>query len=824
MLTAKLCKACEAGDVREVEELLMSGATPNFAPSGNCYRYPLHCAASSGHAEIVKLLLQHEATVDPLEASSGWTPLMIATLKSAKSQKHIDVMMVLLEGGADAEVIDARGNTILHILASRGQTELLKQLLQKIPSLDILGPGFGYMTPLHYATEAGHVDTVEFLLQLKADPRGVDASGWTPVHWACRRGHKQVVDLLLSYGGSIEDRDFFYTDTNWHASVRPDESFCDAEVSNAIRCRVLIQPHRLGKAAGRFTMAVFIAAAARTFEGLGEKPMEPKPHSVCSPAHPDNEGRAIENKETRTQCQQDARCEYLVPPVQRSLYYTSATYCGELVTVERRSAVPGKSSSTRRGSSGGRVDSSSSHEYAQGSDSISVVSGESKEKLWLSNLEEGSATSPRASGQSQVILMALENNTANPWLPGILEFVYGSEVHESEAVSEIHASAPNFDRVFLKEATIPRWNDNVGWGTDREAYRLPCVTPCSSMQQKIKQENPAVGLTVPPESPLVVSHEGPVSPQNFEDRGLRPEKFISRLRSYPKAALPLARLHAKASCKAFQLLFTGAHSERRLASAETVGDQKGHMQRNPEVLCTFRDLKKRGQWPLKPHTNYAEYDVMVAQRERHIFNWFERVVASRYAAVTVVSKSEPTKVNEMTSETGSCSSECGLGDDLPRESRQSPSVDQMGAGIKWATFSTLFPQSDNTAQVDGLKGALPTPTLEGEKRVPCLRTEDLFDFPVEEPVTSDGRQYPCCKGHFLKRGFEPSRNKMGKLCLGFSGSLHSSKVGGPAIPGGGRSIRGESGSDQIDSPILHYRFKDMVELPHLREVRKVFRR
>ena len=101
-----------------------------------------------------------------------------------------------------------QGNTILHILASLGQTRLLKQLLKKIPSLDILGPGFGYLTPLHYATEAGHVDTVEFLLQLRADPRGVDASGWTPVHWACKRGHKPVVDLLLSYGGSIEDRDF----------------------------------------------------------------------------------------------------------------------------------------------------------------------------------------------------------------------------------------------------------------------------------------------------------------------------------------------------------------------------------------------------------------------------------------------------------------------------------------------------------------------------------------------------------------------------------------------------------------------------------------
>lgn len=101
-----------------------------------------------------------------------------------------------------------KGNTIVHILASLGQTALLKQVLHKVPSLDILGPGFGYLTPLHYATEAGHFSTVEFLLQLGADPRGVDASGWTPMHWACRQGDKRIIGLLLSSGGSIEDRDF----------------------------------------------------------------------------------------------------------------------------------------------------------------------------------------------------------------------------------------------------------------------------------------------------------------------------------------------------------------------------------------------------------------------------------------------------------------------------------------------------------------------------------------------------------------------------------------------------------------------------------------
>lgn len=58
MLTAKLCKACEDGDLKEVQELLESGATPNFASNGKCYRYPLHYATTSGHVDIVKLLLE----------------------------------------------------------------------------------------------------------------------------------------------------------------------------------------------------------------------------------------------------------------------------------------------------------------------------------------------------------------------------------------------------------------------------------------------------------------------------------------------------------------------------------------------------------------------------------------------------------------------------------------------------------------------------------------------------------------------------------------------------------------------------------------------
>lgn len=208
MLTSRLCKACEEGNLAEVEEVLSSGASPNFASCGVGYQYPLHYAATRGHAHIVEVLLQNDAAVDPVESSNAWTPLMLAALKSSGSPRHVAVMTALLDAGADVEVTDAKGNTVLHILASLGQTKMIMRLLKRYPSLDVLGPGFGYLTPLHYAAEAGHADTVKFLLQQGADPRCVDATGWTPVHWACRSGRKTVLDILLAWGGSVEDRDF----------------------------------------------------------------------------------------------------------------------------------------------------------------------------------------------------------------------------------------------------------------------------------------------------------------------------------------------------------------------------------------------------------------------------------------------------------------------------------------------------------------------------------------------------------------------------------------------------------------------------------------
>eukprot|EP00923_Selenidium_pygospionis_P011255 GHVN01019498.1.p1 GENE.GHVN01019498.1~~GHVN01019498.1.p1 ORF type:complete len:1399 (-),score=278.63 GHVN01019498.1:1398-5219(-) len=71
-----------------------------------------------------------------------------------------------------------------------------------------LVPGWGMLTPLHYACEGGHLDTAQCLLDLGADPFAIDACGWTPLHWAARCGHAALCLKLAERGADVHARDF----------------------------------------------------------------------------------------------------------------------------------------------------------------------------------------------------------------------------------------------------------------------------------------------------------------------------------------------------------------------------------------------------------------------------------------------------------------------------------------------------------------------------------------------------------------------------------------------------------------------------------------
>lgn len=81
---------------------------------------PLMEAASAGHLDIVKLLLNHNADVNA-HCATGNTPLMFACAGG-----QVDVVKVLLKHGANVEEQNENGHTPLMEAASAGHVEVAK--------------------------------------------------------------------------------------------------------------------------------------------------------------------------------------------------------------------------------------------------------------------------------------------------------------------------------------------------------------------------------------------------------------------------------------------------------------------------------------------------------------------------------------------------------------------------------------------------------------------------------------------------------------------------------------------------------------------------
>lgn len=74
-------------------------------------------------------------------------------------------------------------------------------------------------TPLHCASQRGHVEVVKALLGARAEPNRANKEGHTPLYYACSQGHVEVVKALLAAGADPNRAyDQGYTALHWSAS------------------------------------------------------------------------------------------------------------------------------------------------------------------------------------------------------------------------------------------------------------------------------------------------------------------------------------------------------------------------------------------------------------------------------------------------------------------------------------------------------------------------------------------------------------------------------------------------------------------------------
>lgn len=234
--------AAITGNAAIVERLLKAGADPNVAmPDGVT---PLMEAARNGTPDTVKVLLARGAKIDAKETARGQTALMWAAVEG-----NVAAIKTLVEAGADinahsnmrakrspqpvnayaARTGTASGKVVSEEPArlggdgkpvapkpytgdavddepTRGNALVLKKVYPK--GRDISAQAYGTrtitegLTPLLFATRAGHMDAVRALLDAGAKIEEPASDGTTPLYLAIVNAHWELAAYLLDRGAN----------------------------------------------------------------------------------------------------------------------------------------------------------------------------------------------------------------------------------------------------------------------------------------------------------------------------------------------------------------------------------------------------------------------------------------------------------------------------------------------------------------------------------------------------------------------------------------------------------------------------------------------
>lgn len=158
----RLPDAAMNGDLVAVRALLDEHLDVNAAQGDGSTA--LHWAAYTGNVEMVRLLLEHKASLQVKTRLGALTPLMLAARNG-----HTNVMRVLLDGGDRAATANANGTTVLMMAAAAGKGDAVSLLVDRGADVNARDATNG-QTALMFAAAQGRIDAIRALIARHADP------------------------------------------------------------------------------------------------------------------------------------------------------------------------------------------------------------------------------------------------------------------------------------------------------------------------------------------------------------------------------------------------------------------------------------------------------------------------------------------------------------------------------------------------------------------------------------------------------------------------------------------------------------------------------
>lgn len=189
-----LMDAAQGGHVDIMKILLGQGASGRIEDvSGDS---ALTIAAWQGHLEAVRVLLP-VSDLEHRERDEGMTALHLAIAKDSK-----DIVVSLLEAGAEVNALDSKGNNcLLTAMIHTGGSEIVSVILRHCPLLDINFIGDQSRSALHWAV--GDTDCLKMVIDRKPDIDLVDSNGASALLLAIAHSKPDSAQILIDAGADF---------------------------------------------------------------------------------------------------------------------------------------------------------------------------------------------------------------------------------------------------------------------------------------------------------------------------------------------------------------------------------------------------------------------------------------------------------------------------------------------------------------------------------------------------------------------------------------------------------------------------------------------
>jgi ankyrin repeat protein len=229
----EMFEAARSGDAGALAALLDKHPEKLYARTEPYEHTLLHLAAFAGHLQSVNLLLERGLDVNTREKGDNTYPMHWAAAAG-----HLDVVRRLADAGGDVvghgddhalEVIgwatswdgsdDTAHRAVAEFLVSRGArhhifSAISLNLADEVRRIATSDPetlrsrqshNEDFRLPLHYAVLRNRPEMVALLLELGADPLGVDGSGYTAAAYATSPDtDRRVMEMLRARGGASD--------------------------------------------------------------------------------------------------------------------------------------------------------------------------------------------------------------------------------------------------------------------------------------------------------------------------------------------------------------------------------------------------------------------------------------------------------------------------------------------------------------------------------------------------------------------------------------------------------------------------------------------